>query len=131
MKATLGSPVGRMSASKRPSSANRERPVSATNKRATRASRSFPGSPIGSPRGDAGAASKGDGTEHNMKTPFDVAKHVFDLLFLQADVDRSGCIDSAEFGEMLRQLGRSIPPNVVRHCLARCALYGTGPLVRN
>ncbi|CAM9332458.1 unnamed protein product, partial [Hapterophycus canaliculatus] len=113
-KATQVSPVGRTSTSGRPSRAKRERPVSPTS---ARASRSFPGSPISSPRGSSGSPS-GDGTEDHIKTPFDVAKHVFDLLFLQADEDRSGCIDSAEFGEMLRQLGRNISPNVVRHCLA-------------
>lgn len=54
-----------------------------------------------------------------VKTPFDLAKHMFDLLFLEADVDQSGCIDSAEFGEMLMQLGRNIGPDVARHCIAR------------
>lgn len=116
--ATLGSPVGRMPTSGRPARVNRDRPTSATN---SRASRSFPGSPIGSPREHTGAPS-GDGIEEIVKTPFDVAKHVFDLLFLQVDEDRSGCVDSAEFGKMLRELGREISPNVVRHCLARYAL---------
>lgn len=54
-----------------------------------------------------------------VKTPFDVAARVFELLFSEADVDRSGCIDHAEFGELLRRLGREIGPDVAKHCLAR------------
>lgn len=50
-----------------------------------------------------------------MKTPFDLAKHVFELLFLEADVDRSGRIDYAEFGEVLRKLGKDVSPEVARH----------------
>ncbi|CAN0238770.1 unnamed protein product [Ectocarpus sp. 12 AP-2014] len=46
-----------------------------------------------------------------------MAKHVFHLLFLEVDLDRSGCIDNKEFGEMLLQLGKNIGPDVARHCI--------------
>eukprot|EP00752_Nemacystus_decipiens_P004848 g4411.t1 len=52
-----------------------------------------------------------------LVTPFDVATHLFDLLFLEADIDQSGCIDHAEFGSLLRSLGRDIGPDVARHCI--------------
>ncbi|CAM9700959.1 unnamed protein product, partial [Ectocarpus sp. 12 AP-2014] len=53
----------------------------------------------------------------DVNTPFDMAKHVFHLLFLEVDLDRSGCIDNKEFGEMLLQLGKNIGPDVARHCI--------------
>ena len=45
-------------------------------------------------------------------------------LFAEADIDQSGCIDHAEFGALLRHLGRDIGPDVARHCIARCAFLG-------
>lgn len=54
-----------------------------------------------------------------VKTPFTMAKYVFELLFCEADADRSGCIDHDEFGVLLRELGVEIAPEVARHCLAR------------
>ncbi|CAM9219645.1 unnamed protein product [Ectocarpus fasciculatus] len=61
---------------------------------------------------------KSSRSRNGVKTPFDMAKHVFHLLFLEVDVDRSGCIDNKEFGEMLLQLGKNIGPDVARHCIA-------------
>ena len=52
-------------------------------------------------------------------SPFDVATHVFELLFGDADKDQSGCIDDGEFRTLLLELGREIGRDVARHCLAR------------
>lgn len=66
--------------------------------------------------GDGGRDAADPGAEDSsLKTPFDLAKHVFELLFLEADVDRSGRIDHAEFGELLRKLGKDVSPEVTRH----------------
>lgn len=52
-------------------------------------------------------------------SPFEVATHVFELLFNDADKDQSGRIDDGDFRTLLQELGREIGRDVARHCLAR------------
>eukprot|EP00903_Cladosiphon_okamuranus_P017705 g16304.t1 len=108
------------SARSRPTNARPARPAPQRNASIASVAKqlSSPGSPSStfSPRG--GHPFHPSTNQATLTTPFDVATHLFDLLFLEADVDQSGCIDQAEFGSLLMQLGREIGPDVARHCVA-------------
>lgn len=68
-------------------------------------------------REGSGSLSRGHGEPVN--TPFEIAKHLFELVFFEADTDMSGCIDHREFVGLLRELGRDVGEDVAQHCLAR------------
>ncbi|CAB1101566.1 unnamed protein product [Ectocarpus sp. CCAP 1310/34] len=104
----------RLSTPRRPASTARKRRVPTAG--SSKSSRDDPSDGRSSDRSSS-TVTKSSKDRNGVKAPFDMAKHVFHLLFLEVDLDRSGCIDNKEFGEMLLQLGKNIGPDVARRCV--------------